>query len=317
MPGSVRVAPSSDRHAQHQAQVEQERDVGEHAEQPVEHHHEDDDERRRRRRWRARRHGWNRRRDRDRRCAPRGWSSAPAARPARSSSARSLADCTVKLPEMMPLPPMIGSRITGALITLLSSTMANGLPTFSRVASAKRRAPDRVEFEADDRLVVAGRWAGRRSACRRRPSPAGARHRPGRRRGGHGRLGRQELVAGRQPAAPASSAEALTSTSWNVSFAVLPSSDFDALGIVDPGQLDEDAVIAFALDGRLLGAGLVDAAADDLDRLVDRLAGARFRSPARWRGWCPRRRPRSRRSRSGSIFATIARASSIRAGSRS
>src|SRR5437660_1218846 len=61
--------------------------------------------------------------------------------PARSSSARSLADCTVKLPEMMPLPPVIGSRITGALITLLSSTMANGLPTFWVVASANRRAP--------------------------------------------------------------------------------------------------------------------------------------------------------------------------------
>ncbi len=61
--------------------------------------------------------------------------------PARSNSARSLADCTVKLPSMMPEPPRIASRITGALITLLSSTMAKGLPTFSRVASAKRRAP--------------------------------------------------------------------------------------------------------------------------------------------------------------------------------
>ena len=61
--------------------------------------------------------------------------------PARSSSARSLADCTVKLPEMMPLPPRIGSRITGALITLLSSTIAKGLPTLSRVASPNRLAP--------------------------------------------------------------------------------------------------------------------------------------------------------------------------------
>ena len=43
--------------------------------------------------------------------------------PARSNKARSLADWTVKLPEMMPLPPRIGSRITGALMTLLSSTI--------------------------------------------------------------------------------------------------------------------------------------------------------------------------------------------------
>ena len=36
---------------------------------------------------------------------------------------------TVKRPEICPEPPRIGSRITGAEITLLSSTMANGRPT--------------------------------------------------------------------------------------------------------------------------------------------------------------------------------------------
>ena len=35
----------------------------------------------------------------------------------------------------------MGSRITGAEITLLSSTMANGKPTFSDVAWANLRAP--------------------------------------------------------------------------------------------------------------------------------------------------------------------------------
>ena len=44
MPGRVNVAPSSDSDAEHQAQVEDQRDVGEHAEQPVEQHHEDDDQ---------------------------------------------------------------------------------------------------------------------------------------------------------------------------------------------------------------------------------------------------------------------------------
>src|SRR6266403_2005603 len=48
------------------------------------------------------------------------------------------------------------------------------------------------------------------------------------------------------------------------------------LGIVNAGQLDEDAVLSLALDRRLLRAGLVDAAADDLDRLLDRLAPAGF-----------------------------------------
>src|SRR5215469_16467111 len=48
------------------------------------------------------------------------------------------------------------------------------------------------------------------------------------------------------------------------------------LGIVDARQLDEDAVRSFALDRRLFGAGLVDATADDLDRLIDRLAAPRI-----------------------------------------
>ena len=43
-----------------------------------------------------------------------------------------------------------------------------------------------------------------------------------------------------------------------------------ALGIVHAGQLDEDTVFALPLDGGLPHAGLVDAAPDDLDRLIDR-----------------------------------------------
>src|SRR5204863_6366696 len=55
-----------------------------------------------------------------------------------------------------------------------------------------------------------------------------------------------------------------------------PQQRLDAFGIVDSGQLDEDAVLPFALNRRLLGAGLVDPAADDLDRLLDGLAAARL-----------------------------------------
>src|SRR6185437_2712630 len=50
----------------------------------------------------------------------------------------------------------------------------------------------------------------------------------------------------------------------------------DMLRIVDAGELDEDAVLPLALNDRFLGAGLVDAPAYDLDRLLDRRAGARF-----------------------------------------
>jgi len=48
------------------------------------------------------------------------------------------------------------------------------------------------------------------------------------------------------------------------------------LGVVDPRQLDEDAVRPLALDRRLFGSGLVDAPADDLDRLIDRLPAPRL-----------------------------------------
>ena len=67
--------------------------------------------------------------------------SGAGSAPARSSSARSWADWMVKLPLMTPAPPQMASRITGALITLLSRTMAKGLPTLFLVASQKRRAP--------------------------------------------------------------------------------------------------------------------------------------------------------------------------------
>ena len=46
------------------------------------------------------------------------------------------------------------------------------------------------------------------------------------------------------------------------------------LGVIHPGQLHQDALLPLALDRRLLGAGLVDAAADNLDRLLDRLPPA-------------------------------------------
>ena len=61
--------------------------------------------------------------------------------PARSRTASSLAVSTVKLPEITPLPPRIGSRIRGELITLSSSTIASSSPMFSEVRSPKISAP--------------------------------------------------------------------------------------------------------------------------------------------------------------------------------
>ena len=68
--------------------------------------------------------------------------------PARSSSAKSVVCCTVKLPLMMPRPPVMALRITGALITLPSRMMAKGRPTFFEVASPNLRAPTESKLKA-------------------------------------------------------------------------------------------------------------------------------------------------------------------------
>ena len=64
--------------------------------------------------------------------------------PERSRIARLFASSTVKSPEICPVPPRIGSWMTGAEMTLPSSTMANGRPTFSDVTSPNRRAPEEL-----------------------------------------------------------------------------------------------------------------------------------------------------------------------------
>ena len=60
--------------------------------------------------------------------------------PARRITARSAASWELKLPVITPLREM-RSRITGALFTWLSITIASRLPTFSPVSSPKMRAP--------------------------------------------------------------------------------------------------------------------------------------------------------------------------------
>ncbi|MNL58013.1 hypothetical protein D3C87_1816130 [compost metagenome] len=61
--------------------------------------------------------------------------------PARNSTARSLAEAVVKLPLIWPEPPVIGCWITGAVMTVLSRTMAKRWPTLAEVISPKVMAP--------------------------------------------------------------------------------------------------------------------------------------------------------------------------------
>ncbi len=62
-------------------------------------------------------------------------SSGAGRAPERSSKAKSLADLTVKLPLITPLPPKMALWITGAEITSLSRTIAKRSPILFLVAS--------------------------------------------------------------------------------------------------------------------------------------------------------------------------------------
>src|SRR5665811_1454242 len=77
--------------------------------------------------------------------------------PARSRMERSLALWTVKLPEICPEPPRIGSRMTGAEITSLSRMIANGLPTLSCVTCANFRAP--LVLKRNETIGSLVRWS--------------------------------------------------------------------------------------------------------------------------------------------------------------
>ena len=137
----------------------------------------------------------------------------------------------------MPLPPGIGSRITGALITLLSSTMANGLPTLSRVASPNRLAPaaSKRKLTTGSLFLKVGCASTQRVAADHHA--ACARHRRAARQERRALLGRRQYpVAGGSRPRRASSTETPASTSWKVSFAVWPSSALTCSGLSTPGN---------------------------------------------------------------------------------
>ncbi len=74
--------------------------------------------------------------------------SGAGSAPARSSTASWLALSTEKFPSMMPRPPRMALRMTGAVMTLLSSTTAKRLPTFSRVMSPNFSAPSVLNWNS-------------------------------------------------------------------------------------------------------------------------------------------------------------------------
>src|ERR1700693_2195727 len=144
-----------------------------------------------------------------------------------------------------------------------------------RIAEAPR--PGRVELEADDRLVLleGGLCIGQRVAAGHARLP----HTLSRRRGGAiapPLLGGKDLVARRQATAPGFVHGHAGIHQLKCQLGGAPQQILDVLGIVDPRELDQDTVLPLTLDRRLLGASFVDAAADDLDGLLDRLAAAGF-----------------------------------------
>ncbi|MBR0979440.1 hypothetical protein JQ554_17335 [Bradyrhizobium diazoefficiens] len=82
------------------------------------------------------------------------------------------AACRVKLPEIWPEPPVIGSRITGAEITLPSRTMTKGFPVYSPVTSAKRRVPRQGAGEQLCRQFLVPRLRDEVQSARRGLRPA-------------------------------------------------------------------------------------------------------------------------------------------------
>ena len=131
-------------------------------------------------------------------------------------------DAAVKMPLIWPRPPVIGSRITGAVITLSSSTMAKRWLTLARVISAKRRAPMELKVKLTTHSPVAvgaGPRVGQVAAIDLDP-PA------------HRDLCR--LVLHRQELTPGGGVGqrglAVSSTRWKVMWAVLPSKSLIRLG---------------------------------------------------------------------------------------
>jgi hypothetical protein len=143
-----------------------------------------------------------------------------------------------------------------------------------RVAKPSRAGS--IELEADDRLVVleGGLRVGQHVAADHDPLP----HHIGALAAAVSPLflRREDLVPGRQPPAPRLLDGDAGIDQLERQLGGAAQERLDLLRIVDAGELHQDAALPFALDRRLLRAGLIDATTDDFDRLLDCLAPARL-----------------------------------------
>ena len=157
-----------------------------------------------------------------------------------------MASCGENRPLIWPEPPRIGSRITGALMTFPSSTMAKGRPTLLRVTSPKRLAPTESKRKETTGCPVRESKVGWASTSRSPETRTRLRTTywigcPA--ESISDSSSRSSEPGDRRPAR-ASATEALASTMRNTIFAVRPSRRFDAVGVVDARELHQDSVRA-------------------------------------------------------------------------
>ena len=187
--------------------------------------------------------------------------------PARNSTARSLAPWTVKLPEIWPVPPRMGSRICGRGNHLVVEDDGEQLADILLRCLSEALSALGIEAERHDRfagalvercLRVDEIFAGNDDAVldqigHRRIVGRIHDRRAGRRTALDGLLDRNGLV------------DHLEGQLCRLAENVL-----QPLRVLQARHLHQDAVRALALDDRLGGAEFVDAPADHLDRLGER-----------------------------------------------
>ena len=197
--------------------------------------------------------------------------SLAGSEPARSRMARSLArSATVKLPLIWPEPPRIGC---GSPAPRSPCRRARWRTAGRHWPASPRRtcgapAVDRRKLTTGSLVWLVEAPPGRRPDPRRSSAA---------RRRGCRRCRRSPRTARRWCPASAASVSAPLDRALDEMEGELRRLADDRLQpcrVAEAGRLDQDAVVALALDARLGRAELVDAAADDLDRLADDAADA-------------------------------------------
>ncbi len=195
--------------------------------------------------------------------------SGAGSAPARSSNARSVAPWASELPLICARPPVIASRITGALMTSIVEHDGKGMADIGARHLGELAGAEAVEGDVHDPAaglrILPGLGIGEIGAI------------------DHDRLLDRELLAG----IALHGQELITERRCPAGIGVHAFIDemeghmrgfaqqlLDALRVGNAGELDHDAVLALLRDLRIDDAGAVDAAADDFDRLGDGGGGA-------------------------------------------